>query len=77
MVIQQGTKWARHVIHAIVPTGVRYRKADAGITVCSLLALSGNPAAPEFVRFWTIADKARFSPGAVCLLLVQAGLVLI
>lgn len=48
-------------------------QSDAGITVCSLLALSGNPAAPEFVRFWTIADKARFSPGAVCLLLVQSG----
>jgi hypothetical protein len=30
-------------------------------------------AAPEFVRFWTIADKDRFWPAMVCPLLTQSG----
>jgi hypothetical protein len=35
--------------------------------------LANNPVAPAFVRYWTKADKAEFSPGSVCPLVTQSG----
>jgi hypothetical protein len=35
--------------------------------------LADNPAAPEFVRYWTKADNGRFCPGTVGPLMTQSG----
>jgi hypothetical protein len=74
MVIQRGTSWALHVIHAIAPTSVRYRTADNdfGITVCPLLTLRGHARVHcECLLSGGKADMGWCS--AKCLLLTQSG----
>ena len=41
--------------------------------ICQKMAENPPPTAPAFVRFWTKADKAEFSPEAVCPLMTQCG----